>query len=198
MTWDLQIEALGDGQALRAAISGNGKPVAYANALKNWKGDQAFREFFIGVLAESPFDAYLWETPPITTNTSHRAFEFVLVKSPSLAQMSPDAEAFAQHFSSAKSDAQFASFWNLGGDALLVAPTPRAPLAAYPHIGAFTRTAPRPQQHAFWRAVGVAVADHLSDRPLWLSTCGLGVGWLHVRLDSRPKYYSHQPYRTMG
>ncbi len=75
MAWDRQIEALDDGQAFRVAISGNGKPVAYADALENWKGDYAFREFFIGVLAESPFDAYLWETPPVTTNTSHSAFE---------------------------------------------------------------------------------------------------------------------------
>ena len=30
---------------------------------------------------------------------------------------------------------------------------------------------------------------------LWLSTAGLGVYWLHLRLDTRPKYYSFQPYR---
>ena len=195
MTLDLQIETLGDGQVRKATISGNGKPVTYADALESWKGDHEFRDFFIGVLAETPFDTYFWETPPVTTKTSYRAFEFVLVKSPSLARMSPDAAAFAQHFNSAESNGQVTCFWNLGGDALLVAPTPRAPLTAYTHLGAFTRAAQPPQQHAFWRAVGVAVADHLSDRPLWLSTCGLGVGWLHARLDSRPKYYSYQPYR---
>jgi len=36
----------------------------------------------------------------------------------------------------------------------------------------------------------------LSDRPLWISTAGMGVNWLHVRLDSRPKYYRHAPYKT--
>ncbi|MGI9175867.1 MAG: DUF6940 family protein [Rhodothermales bacterium] len=25
---------------------------------------------------------------------------------------------------------------------------------------------------------------------MWLSTAGGGVSWLHVRLDSRPKYYA--------
>jgi hypothetical protein len=45
------------------------------------------------------------------------------------------------------------------------------------------------------RATGAAVAARLSARPLWLSTSGLGVAWLHVRLDSRPKYYSYAPYR---
>jgi hypothetical protein len=31
-------------------------------------------------------------------------------------------------------------------------------------------------------------------QPIWLSTAGMGVAWLHIRLDERPKYYSHKPY----
>lgn len=34
--------------------------------------------------------------------------------------------------------------------------------------------------------------------PLWVSTSGLGVSWLHVRLDSRPKYYTYAPYKQPG
>jgi hypothetical protein len=30
----------------------------------------------------------------------------------------------------------------------------------------------------------------------WLSTSGLGISYLHVRIDKRPKYYSHQEYLT--
>ena len=30
---------------------------------------------------------------------------------------------------------------------------------------------------------------------VWLSTNGLSTAWLHVRLDSRPKYYHFMPYR---
>ncbi|WP_391540805.1 DUF6940 family protein [Halomicronema hongdechloris] len=32
-------------------------------------------------------------------------------------------------------------------------------------------------------------------RPRWVNASGLGVAWLHVRLDTRPKYYQHEPYR---
>ena len=32
------------------------------------------------------------------------------------------------------------------------------------------------------------------DAPTWVSTAGGGVAWLHVRLDSAPKYYTHRPY----
>jgi hypothetical protein len=37
--------------------------------------------------------------------------------------------------------------------------------------------------------------QELDDRPLWVSTSGLGVSWLHLRFDRRPKYYTHAPYR---
>ncbi|MFO1021395.1 MAG: hypothetical protein U0903_11970 [Planctomycetales bacterium] len=34
-------------------------------------------------------------------------------------------------------------------------------------------------------------------KPVWLSTAGAGVPWLHVHLDDQPKYYSHAPYRAV-
>ncbi len=79
---------------------------------------------------------------------------------------------------------------------MLVAPAPQGPPRAYAHLAVFARHAPASQQDALWQAVGHAVADRLATEPLWLSTSGLGVGWLHVRLDERPKYYTYAPYRV--
>ncbi len=42
---------------------------------------------------------------------------------------------------------------------------------------------------------GQEMEKRVSDKPVWLSTAGGGVPWLHVRLDNRPKYYSYRPYR---
>ena len=39
------------------------------------------------------------------------------------------------------------------------------------------------------------MARRVGARPVWLSTAGAGVSWLHVRLDDRPKYYGCGPYR---
>jgi hypothetical protein len=39
--------------------------------------------------------------------------------------------------------------------------------------------------------------QRVSAKPVWLSTAGGGVAWLHVRLDDRPKYYAHAPYRRV-
>ncbi len=196
MQWDTQIERMETGHIHQVKILCDGEPVSSAEVIDRWQCDGDFRDFFIGLLAAAPYDAYLWEAPPITRMTSTRAFECVLVESPELAQLTPDPAAFAQHFEATEAETEVVSFWNLGGDARLVAPSPRASLVAYPHLAAFARSAPEPQQHAFWSTVGRNVADTLSDRPLWLSTCGLGVAWLHVRLDSRPRYYTFQSYRT--
>jgi len=109
-----------------------------------------------------------------------------------------EPEVFAAPFAAAGPGALVASFPNLGGDATLIAPCPDAAAGPYPHLAAFCRRAPKRQLLAFWKAVGEALADSLSARPLWLSTSGLGVAWLHARLDSTPKYYTHAPYRSLG
>ena len=196
--WDAQIDTIDDGRVRQVRILSDEISVSYAEIVERWRSDDVFRAFFIGILADVPYRAYLWETPPITRMTSTRAFEFVLVDSPALARLNPDPVAFASHFEAADTGVEVVTFPNLGGDAILVAPIPQAPLGAYPHLAAFARTAPTEQQHTFWRTVGSTVADRLADRPLWLSTNGLGVAWLHARLDSRPKYYSFEPYLKNG
>ena len=196
--WDSAIDDLGPGHLRRMTILRDGHLAAFGDVLEGWQSDEAFRAFFIRLLAEAPQNAFLWETPPVTGATVTRPFECVLVESRALASMRPDPHAFASHFANAEAGAQVVTFPNLGGDAFLVAPTPQAAPETYQHLAAFARNAPHEQQHAFWRAVATQVARHLSDRPLWLSTCGLGVAWLHARLDTWPKYYTYQPYRTVA
>jgi hypothetical protein len=62
-------------------------------------------------------------------------------------------------------------------------------------IGDFVRQAPPEQIDALWRVVGEKMHSRLNDRPVWLSTAGGGVAWLHVRLDDHPKYYHYREYR---
>jgi hypothetical protein len=193
--WDAQIDGMDEGRVRRVKVLCDRDPVPYAEVLERWLTDDAFCSFFIAVLAQAPYDAFLWETPPITRRTAARAFEFVLVDSPDLARLPLDRDAFGSHFDGADAGAKAEAFANLGGDALLVAPVPQALASAYPHIAAFSRSAPLGQQRAFWRTVGSQISERLSDRPLWVSACGLGVAWLHVRLDTWPKYYTFSPYR---
>jgi hypothetical protein len=193
--WISRSETLADGGGLRFTITLESSPVSYSEVLQRWRLDADFRSFFNALLANCQFSAFRWETPAITTKTAQRQFEFVLLDSPELAR-EPDPDAFASHFRDAQAEQLVVEFPNLRGDATLVVPYPKTDPNSYGHIAAFVRTAPEPQRQALWELVGVAMERRLNAQPVWLSTAGAGVSWLHVRLDNRPKYYGYEPYRN--
>lgn len=166
-------------------------PLTHAHVLDALHRSEGFAGIFCQMLLAPGFRALFWEMPPLSTKTMNAMFECVVIDSPELARLRCDPGPFSEHFSAGR---DVATFTNLGGDACLVAPAPHGE-AAYPHLATFCRTAPPAVMQQFWSALAIAVAQRLSEQPLWISTSGLGVGWLHARLDSRPKYYVHQPYR---
>jgi hypothetical protein len=192
--WTVQQEELPQGRGLKVSLTMNSAPMTFAEALRRWQNDAAFRAYFNQLLADTSFAAFRWETPPITKATADRPFEFVVLDSPGLARRL-EPEAFDEHFRRAAANQQVISFTNLGKDATLIVPCPREPLSAYGHLAAFVRQAPDMQQHQFWQLVAKTMQQRLGPKPVWLSTAGAGVSWLHVRLDDRPKYYGYAPYR---
>ena len=192
MNWDCIVKTP-DPRTRRYFLRRNGAPLSYAHAVDAWRNDASFRSYFNGVLAAAPFEAYRWENPAAATRTADREFEFVLLDCP--ARVRPvDAEAFADRFAAARGDQSVSAFENLGKDAVLVVPHARGSDSVYVHLAAFVRGADERQQQELWRVVGTEMAKRLGDSPLWLSTAGMGVAWLHIRLDSRPKYYGFGPY----
>ena len=189
--WVSRTEDVDRGRGTRYVLERDARAATYAEVLFFWQTEAAFRAYFTSLLAASPFAAFRWESPPVTAASVGRAFEFVLLDSPSLARPT-EPEAFAEHFAT---DGVVA-FPNLRGDAVLVVPCPLAPESAYGHLAAFVRHAPEGQQHELWARVGVEAARRLGTEPVWISTAGAGVSWLHVRLDGTPKYYGHTPYRA--
>jgi hypothetical protein len=187
-------EELAGGWTRRYQLTRDGAVLRSRDVLDLWQRDAEFRNFFLRVLGEAPFEAFRWETPPLTRNTIDEPFEFVLLDSPGL-DRTVDREAFAEYFAPA-SGPSVVTFQNLGRDAALVVPCPRGPDATYGHLAAFVRKAPLEQKHLLWQRVAEAMQARLNDRPVWLSTAGAGVAWLHVRLDDRPKYYQHRPYQA--
>ena len=189
------VDSLNDARLHKHILTQNGEPLNYADVLHLWQEDNLFRSFFISLLSECPFAAYRWETPAITHATLHQHFEFILLNSPWLVT-TPDPAPFVNYFTTDNTHDGIVVFANLGKDATLVVPSPRGPGTTYGHLAAFMRTAPDAQKHSLWRIVGQTVVAQIRDRPLWLSTAGGGVSWLHVRLDSRPKYYGFQAYTS--
>jgi hypothetical protein len=90
----------------------------------------------------------------------------------------------------------------LGNDALLVVPCrPQNAenLDIYTHLANFMRMGKEEHIREFWIEVAQKMERRLIEKrgkKLWLSTCGLGIFWLHMRLDSIPKYYSNVKYRN--
>jgi len=190
--WTYTSEELPKRRGIRYTIEFESRPATVADVLRGWQGDVGFRSLFNRLLADAPFAEFRWETPAVTSDTVIRPFECVVLDTPGLAR-APDPEAFAEHFAGA--EAGVAVFPNLGADAVLVAPCPAADRSAYGHLAAFVRLAPEMQRHALWQTVGEVMARRVGAKPVWLSTAGAGVPWLHLRLDDRPKYYGFGPYR---
>ena len=191
--WSSQKAQASDSKTIKLAIELDSSPVSYADVIQRWQHDAGFRSYFIGLLSDCPFPALRWETPPVTTKNVDQPFEFVMLDSPYLACI-PDASDFAEYFVN-KEPGEVVVFPNLGRDAILVAPCPDGPNSNFGHLAAFLKHSSAAQQHLLWERVGQAMEHRLGHNPVWLSTAGGGVDWLHVRLDDRPKYYGYAPYR---
>lgn len=173
----------------------NQVPATYERVLHAWAEEPEFGRFFTQILRDCPFEALFWECVPVDDKSKNRIFEFVLLDSPALARIDANSIAFDAKFSES-SHHQIAVFPNLGRNAILVAPKPiEASIDHYAHLVHFLRKAGEEQIQNLWREVGLAMQSVINENPTWLSTSGLGVYWLHIRLDTRPKYYQHQAYR---
>lgn len=194
--WDWHVRAAADGSPITVSLSSRGEPVTFRGVVDAWRSDEAFRAAFTATLRDIPYRAYCWETPPLSRATLDLPFECVFVESEALAYARPEPGPFREHFTDQGSATQVVSFESLGRDALLVVPCPRSDPSAYVHLAAFVRLAPMEQVHVLWRVLAEAIDTRLGPSPIWLSTAGLGVHWLHVRLDARPKYYRHRLYAS--
>ena len=192
--WNADISHLDGGRIQKFELSHAARRLTFAQVITGWQHDAAFRKFFIGLLADASFPAYFWETLAVNAATIEQPFEFVLVNSPQVAALSPNPSAFAEYFAETVAGESVVTFLNTGKDAHLIAPCPISSMAAYASIATFSRRAPGAQQHALWQAAGATLEQALQQQSVWLSTSGLGVAWLHLRLDQRPKYYNYAPY----
>jgi hypothetical protein len=190
-TWAL-LQLSSDANTQRWAVLCDGQRCSHRSWIEALRDDAGARRTLTDALRASPFRAYLWETPAVLPGDDGAEAEMVVTESTALSRSRSDPSSFADSFRASRSVATFA---NLRGDAVLVAPHPEhAPDSA--HLAAFVRSAPDDVVDALWIAVSDAVSDWLATRRrrVWVSTSGLAVPWLHVRLDSMPKYYSYRPY----
>ena len=200
MKWNVKQNELSKSTIQYSYFDQQSNPLTFESAIELWANDfadsQEFRQFHSNVLKQIPFVAFKWETPIIDLKRVKRPFEFVALSSPGL-DRKQNQSAFKNQFSSRQNDrTRVLTFENLGRNALLVVPTPGSKVVNHCHLASFHKTASTKVCAELWRHVGLAMKQRVSDKPVWLSTAGGGVPWLHVRLDDRPKYYRYEPYRS--
>lgn len=195
MEFNAAVEKLGKVQ--RHQLFAQKQPISFKTFINALTDDSEFREHFNTLLSGTPFEAFRFETPALCSTTLDDPFEFVLIDAPNLLERAVDAKPFSQYFNQTDvgSTAQAVEFKSLGGDARLIVPTPQSDPDLYNHLASFSRNAAQSQIHALWRMVGQVLIRDVGSAPLWLNTEGSGVAWLHVRIDSRPKYYGHTEYK---
>lgn len=189
--WQIQNNPLRR-DVIQTTIEEAGNPLTYEAVLHLWRDDTSFRQLFIDWLVNLPFEAIRWETPALTIAQLTRPFECVALDSPRLIRR-PNQRAFANQFHTRRRG-NIVVFQNLGGDATMLVPRPNGD-KDYCHLLSFMRQSPTETQHELWQNVGDRMLRLVNDSPRWLSTAGGGVAWLHVRIDSRPKYYHYHSYR---
>ncbi len=192
--WTADRHTIEDDRINRLQILANGTPISFNQVIANWNVNEEFRAFYNHTLASAEFESFFWEHPPLTNSEVERSYECVLVKGGMLNFRKPDVQAFQNYF---EEDKHAVTFFNLGKDAELIVPTPEKSNDVYPHLAQFVRNASSEQIDAFWELVGKTFKSAIGERKKWLSTAGLGVSWLHVRIDNRPKYYRYKEFKEL-
>ncbi|MCP4963483.1 MAG: hypothetical protein GY925_29970 [Actinomycetia bacterium] len=187
--WQIEVVEQ-EANVTRFMVSVDGRSATRSEFFSGLIASGSCRDVLTRCLLELPADQIYWETPPLSFSTAATRSEFVAVSAGLSGE--PDGAPFQQFF---QPDQLVATFSNLGGDAVLVAPTDHHRETRCNYLMSFLRSGADAQVHAVWAAVGQAALSQLGDRPVWVSTAGGGVPWLHFRVDSTPKYYSHAPYR---
>lgn len=145
---------------------------------------------FINILKQIPYLYYVIQTPCLYKN-KNKKFEFVIINTPGLSKIKTDTNVYKKYF---KNKEIVTSFPNLSGDTTLIVPQILNTINknVYRNIQTFTNGAPINQQIILWKKVFKEL-DKCKHK-CFLNTHGFGFGWLHVRIDEKPKYYSHREY----
>ena len=147
----------------------NGIPFSYPESLKNK-------------------NKFFWNTSPLTENGESQ-FSEKFKESLELPNIQSRTAFKDKLIKAEKNGKQHAtSFPNLSGDTVLVIPMPKG--KCYATLKDFVDNAPKKQQQELWKLVAKEAKKQAKKfGKVWISTHGLGVPYLHVRISSQPKYY---------
>lgn len=180
--------------SIQFRITDNRKTLSFRDVFELWQNNHSFVQFYQSSLLGFGFAAFCWEHPALTKDCLDENYECTLHVSAMLEQLPVNEMAFKSHISL---EADAVDFLNLGGDARLVIPTKKSNEEIYNHFGKFLKFDQNQQVQAVFKKIGSTVINELEKySTIWLNTAGLGVIWLHIRMDTTPKYYKTKAYKN--
>ena len=180
--------------ATRFQILNGEHPLSFEEVLMLWQGSPDFVLFYRETMKSFEYSGCFWEHPALKLEYVKAPYEAMLLKTENFSKRSIDTQAFSERI---HSTSLVECFDNLGRNAKLIVPTLKLDKEVYKQFGSFINGASVEQVNAFFAAVGSELETELANgKQIWLNTAGLGVIWLHARLDTRPKYYKIKAYKN--
>ncbi len=161
---------------------------------QNLSKSKEFRNDLIQKFKDSKYENVLWEFPPYSSSTKNNKAEFVIIGSAIFPPSNP--QAFADQFNETNEiNKSVVVFDNISGDCKLISPVPDIMNDKYMgHIMSQIKYGNTDTTHQLLKTLGDIVSAYNNDKPLYVSTHGYGVPWLHLRLCDKPKYYHQKEY----
>jgi hypothetical protein len=158
------------------------------------KKSKKTREKIINIFMNSDFDAIFWEFPLIKGNDDT---EFVFIKTDPKLFGHANPKIYSNYFIN-ENENSAVIFKNISGDTLLISPTPsNGKNDEYSsHIMNFMKRSNNiMQKHNLLKMIGTIMTKNIKEgKTIYMSTHGLGVPWVHIRISRIPKYYQYKKY----
>lgn len=162
------------------------------------EADTEVSESFAKLFNDLKWNGVFFECKPIKPSTAASdTVEFRIIETNAFTKAVKNPSTYKSHFDAQCSKAAAAVFPNPDNTSMLVSPCPTAELEGT-HVKVFMSSATLEQRNGLLKVVGKELLDQIGkggDKAVWLSTSGLGVSWLHVRFDTKPKYYTTLEYK---
>jgi len=136
-----------------------------------------FKDEFIDILKKCKFKGYMIKCNKYVND---KYFKFVIIKYDYLSYMQLDKETYKEYFKK-----EFNVFPNISGDTILISPSPYDDKTDYRSIGPYFRTSTKKTLYKLLECISKNLFEGC-----YLNTHGLGVSYIHIRIDLKPKYYS--------
>ena len=133
---------------------------------------------------------YFWRTSVLN---SKRDLEYKeeFLEDERLLNKKQGVKPFSEYLDKNKDEKYAISFPNLSGDTTLVIPIPRKS-KKFTNLFHFMNKASEIQKRELWKKVALEANKMLKNNEnIWISTHGLEVNYLHVRICNNPKYYEN-------